>query len=173
MASLPVYRTYVGAARRASSRRGSTIVSEHATRPRHADARIVDVHRRRVARQGARCRAGPRKPRFVQRLQQVSGPATAKGVEDTALYVYVPLASRNEVGGAPRSSDRRRRRRVCTPPISERAERWPLALLATNTHDTKRSADVRARLGALSEMPEEWQRAVRRWRRLNDKHRSR
>ena len=52
-----------------------------------------------------------------------------------------------------------------------RAERWPAGLLATNTHDTKRSADVRARLGALTELPHEWERAVRRWRRLNAKHR--
>ncbi|MFL6157254.1 MAG: alpha/beta fold hydrolase, partial [Marmoricola sp.] len=80
---------------------------------------------------------------FVQRLQQVSGPATAKGVEDTALYVYVPVTSRDEVGAEPdqplagavgelHSANR------------HRAERWPLSLLATNTHDTKRSADVRA-----------------------------
>jgi (1->4)-alpha-D-glucan 1-alpha-D-glucosylmutase len=51
------------------------------------------------------------------------------------------------------------------------AERWPLGLLSTNTHDTKRSADIRARLDALSEIPQEWERAVRRWRRLNAKHR--
>src|SRR5205085_6326368 len=43
--------------------------------------------------------------------------------------------------------------------------------ICTNTHDTKRSADVRARLDALSEVPREWQRVVRRWRRLNAKHR--
>ena len=107
---------------------------------------------------------------FVQRLQQVSGPATAKGIEDTALYAYVPLVSRNEVGGAP---DR--------PLISAvdhlhetnraRAERWPRTLLATNTHDTKRSADVRSRLDVLTEMPNEWGRAIKRWRRLNQKHR--
>jgi (1->4)-alpha-D-glucan 1-alpha-D-glucosylmutase len=46
-----------------------------------------------------------------------------------------------------------------------------LSLLCTNTHDTKRSADVRARLDVLSEMPRDWQRAIRRWRRLNAKHR--
>jgi (1->4)-alpha-D-glucan 1-alpha-D-glucosylmutase len=108
--------------------------------------------------------------RFVQRWQQLTGPAAAKGVEDTALYVYVPLVSRNEVGGAP------------DHPLAHAAdelhalnrqqhERWPLGLRATNTHDTKRSADVRARLDALAEMPREWERAIRRWRRLNAKHR--
>jgi (1->4)-alpha-D-glucan 1-alpha-D-glucosylmutase len=107
---------------------------------------------------------------FAQRLQQLTGPATAKGVEDTALYVYVPLASRNEVGGGPdrpldtaiaRFHDRNTQRAAC----------WPHGLVTTDTHDAKRSADVRARLTALSEIPHEWQRAVRRWRRLNAKHR--
>ncbi|HJU65910.1 MAG TPA: hypothetical protein VJ596_09545 [Gemmatimonadaceae bacterium] len=103
---------------------------------------------------------------FVLRFQQTSGPATAKGVEDTALYRYVPLVSLNEVGGEP---DR---------PLDDavdllheanrlRAERWPLALVSTNTHDTKRSADVRARIDVLSEMPDEWARTVARWRRLH------
>lgn len=108
--------------------------------------------------------------RFAQRLQQVSGPAAAKGLEDTALYVYVPLVSRNEVGGTPdrplacavdRLHDANQRR----------AATWPHALISTNTHDTKRSADVRARLDALTELPQEWERAIRRWRRLNAKHR--
>ena len=107
---------------------------------------------------------------FVQRLQQLSGPAAAKGVEDTALYLYVPLVSRNEVGGAP------------DHPLTDAAAdlhamnyqqqgRWPLGLRCTNTHDTKRSADVRARLDALAQIPREWGRVVRRWRRLNAKHR--
>lgn len=108
--------------------------------------------------------------RFVQRLQQVTGPATAKGVEDTALYVYVPLVSRNEVGGAPEGTPENAVERLHHM-NARRAERWPLGLLATNTHDTKRSADIRARLDALSEIPHEWERAVRRWRRLNAKHR--
>jgi (1->4)-alpha-D-glucan 1-alpha-D-glucosylmutase len=107
---------------------------------------------------------------FAQRLQQVSGPATAKGVEDTALYLYVPLASRNEVGGAP---DRPLESAV--PRFHEanrrRAERHPLSLVATNTHDAKRSADARSRIQALSEIPHEWERSLRRWRRLTGKHR--
>jgi (1->4)-alpha-D-glucan 1-alpha-D-glucosylmutase len=107
---------------------------------------------------------------FVQRLQQVTGPATAKGVEDTALYVYVPLVSRNEVGGAPESTPEDAVERLHHM-NARHAEYWPLGLLATNTHDTKRSADIRARLEPLSEVPLEWERAVRRWRRLNAKHR--
>jgi (1->4)-alpha-D-glucan 1-alpha-D-glucosylmutase len=109
--------------------------------------------------------------RFVARFQQLSGPAMAKGVEDTALYVYVPLVSRNEVGGAP---DRPLEGAVerFHEMNQRRAKQWPLGLNATNTHDTKRSADVRARLDTLSECAMEWEQAVRRWRRLNARHRA-
>jgi (1->4)-alpha-D-glucan 1-alpha-D-glucosylmutase len=78
--------------------------------------------------------------------------------------VYAPLASRNEVGGDPGvpvagAVERLHRR------LAERAARHPRALNATNTHDTKRSADVRARLDALSENPASWERRLRQWRR--------
>lgn len=108
----------------------------------------------------------PLRDELVARLQQTSGPATAKGVEDTALYIYVPLASRNEVGGAPdrplaHAAEKLHARNA------ERSRDWPSALLAANTHDTKRSADVRSRLDALAAIPSEWARHVNRWRRLN------
>ena len=75
----------------------------------------------------------------------------AKGVEDTAFYRYVRLLALNDVGGDPgRFGDRRRRR--STPRNAERAERFPRNLLVTQTHDTKRSGDVRARIGALAGM---------------------
>jgi (1->4)-alpha-D-glucan 1-alpha-D-glucosylmutase len=93
----------------------------------------------------------------------------AKGVEDTALYNYFPLASRNEVGGEP---DRPLHDAVDRfhAANAERARDWPLALVATNTHDTKRSADLRARIDVLSEVPREWERYLARWRRLNRHH---
>ncbi|MGH7517472.1 MAG: malto-oligosyltrehalose synthase [Gemmatimonadales bacterium] len=115
-------------------------------------------------------REGPRR-RFVQRFQQVSGPATAKGVEDTAFYVYVPLLSRNEVGGDPEAP-------LADAPCAlhqasvHRAACWPAAMLAVTTHDTKRSADVRSRLDVLTELPEEWEESVYRWRRWNREHRA-
>lgn len=109
-------------------------------------------------------------PEFAQRLQQVSGPATAKGVEDTALYQYIPLASVNEVGGGPDRSLENAVSRFHANNV-ERVRQWPLAFTATNTHDTKRSADLRARLDVLSEIAPEWERSVKRWRRLNAKHR--
>jgi (1->4)-alpha-D-glucan 1-alpha-D-glucosylmutase len=92
------------------------------------------------------------------------GPAAAKGVEDTALYRDVRLVSRNEVGGDPGVAPigvEEFHRRV----RSMREGPWPL--VATTTHDTKRSEDVRARIAVLSELPEEWERRVRRWSRAN------
>jgi (1->4)-alpha-D-glucan 1-alpha-D-glucosylmutase len=103
---------------------------------------------------------------LVARIQQLSGPAMAKGVEDTAHYVYVPLVSRNEVGGTPGRplGDAHSRAHARN---TARAGDFPRALLATNTHDTKRSADLRARLDALTAQPDVWARHVSRWRRLN------
>ena len=108
---------------------------------------------------------------FVARFQQTSGPATAKGVEDTALYSYVPLAARNEVGGTPDREvvDASAHERLHARNVM-RARDWPNAMLATNTHDTKRSADLRARLDVLTALPDVWARHVSRWRRLNRPH---
>jgi (1->4)-alpha-D-glucan 1-alpha-D-glucosylmutase len=102
---------------------------------------------------------------FALRFQQLTSPVTAKGLEDTAFYRFYPLASLNEVGGEPaligvsleRFHERNR----------DRQESWPHSLSATSTHDTKRGEDTRARINVLSEMPEEWNRAVYRWRELN------
>ena len=102
---------------------------------------------------------------FVQRFQQCTGPIMAKGLEDTAFYVYNRLVSLNEVGGDPQTfgistADFHRQN-------AERLERWPYSMLATSTHDTKRSEDVRARINVLSEMPDAWRAAVTRWADLN------
>ena len=113
---------------------------------------------------------GATRAEFIRRFQQLTGPAAAKGLEDNALYVYVPLASRNEVGGAPDRPLDDAGARLHDANV-RRATRQPHALLCTTTHDTKRSADVRSRLDALSEWPNEWQRALHLWRRLNHKHR--
>jgi (1->4)-alpha-D-glucan 1-alpha-D-glucosylmutase len=102
---------------------------------------------------------------FVMRFQQLTGPVMAKGLEDTAFYRYAPLLSLNEVGGSPRqfgaSIARFHAKNVSNQDL------WPNALLATSTHDHKRSEDVRARLNALSEIPTQWYRAVRSWQQLN------
>jgi (1->4)-alpha-D-glucan 1-alpha-D-glucosylmutase len=102
---------------------------------------------------------------FVTRFQQTTGPVMAKGVEDTAFYRYNRLVSLNEVGGDPGRFglhvDEFHAGNV------KRALRFPRHLLTTQTHDAKRSADVRARIGALSWMPGEWRERVLRWRELN------
>jgi (1->4)-alpha-D-glucan 1-alpha-D-glucosylmutase len=101
--------------------------------------------------------------RCVQRFQQVSGPATAKGIEDTAFYAYAPLLSRNEVGGGPETPLSRAVEDFHRA-NAHRAERWPGTMVALTTHDTKRSADARARLDVLTELPEEWARRIELWR---------
>ena len=102
---------------------------------------------------------------FVMRFQQVTGPLMAKGFEDTTLYVYNRLLSLNDVGGDPdrfgvsvdEFHDFVRRRR----------ERWPHAMNASATHDTKRGEDARARINVLSELPDEWEKQLRSWSRIN------
>ncbi|HEX6966547.1 MAG TPA: hypothetical protein VF166_12160, partial [Gemmatimonadaceae bacterium] len=110
--------------------------------------------------------------RFIERFQQTCGPAAAKGVEDTALYRYVPLASLNEVGGEPDRPLADAVSRLHAANIARRAH-WPRTLLAVSTHDTKRSADVRARLDALSEIPERWMAHTARWHELHRAFRAR
>ncbi|HEY4596326.1 MAG TPA: malto-oligosyltrehalose synthase, partial [Thermoanaerobaculia bacterium] len=106
---------------------------------------------------------------LVMRFQQLTGPAMAKGVEDTAFYNFHRLIALNEVGGSPGDFGLSVE---AFHSLSVEAQRlWPRALLATSTHDTKRSEDVRARISLLSEMPEEWGTAVRRWIDHNARHR--
>ena len=106
---------------------------------------------------------------FVMRWQQLTGSIVAKGLEDTALYVYYPLLSLNEVGGRPSLSSIVSREEFYAL-MQERLRRWPHSLNATSTHDTKRSEDIRARLNVLSEMPEEWEQQVAKWAACNEKH---
>jgi len=107
---------------------------------------------------------------FVMRFQQMTGPIMAKGVEDTAFYVYNRFVSLNEVGGNPE--------RFGTPLDTfhgmnfERTKCWPYAMITTMTHDTKRSEDVRARLNVLSEIPDEWRECLNRWSRINKSKKS-
>ena len=103
---------------------------------------------------------------FVMRWQQFTGPIVAKGIEDTALYVYHPLLSLNEVGGDPRPSEASSGEELNVF-LEERQRHWPGSLDASTTHDTKRSEDVRARINVLSEIPDEWQARLKMWTNLN------
>ena len=102
---------------------------------------------------------------FIMRMQQFTGPLTAKGIEDTLFYVYNRFTSLNEVGGAPGEF---------ALPLADfhaynqhQQVHWPHNLNASSTHDTKRSEDVRSRLNVLSEMPEVWEKQVNAWKEMN------
>ncbi|HJS93371.1 MAG TPA: malto-oligosyltrehalose synthase [Solirubrobacteraceae bacterium] len=155
LASLPVYRTYVEA----------------------EAGRVTDDDRRAIAESGMDPDIASKlllettaAPGFVTRFQQTTPAIMAKGVEDTAFYRYGRLLALNDVGGDPS----RFGIDVSTfhAGNAERAERFPLNLLTTMTHDAKRSADVRARIGALASMPSEWQTHVERWFELTEDLRS-
>jgi (1->4)-alpha-D-glucan 1-alpha-D-glucosylmutase len=98
---------------------------------------------------------------FVARFQQLTGPAMAKGLEDTLFYTYNRFIALNEVGGDPSQFGTSLERFHEAAIESQR--HWPITMLATATHDTKRGEDVRARLALLSEQPDLWIAAVRRW----------
>jgi (1->4)-alpha-D-glucan 1-alpha-D-glucosylmutase len=107
---------------------------------------------------------------FAMRFQQFTGPVMAKGVEDTAFYLYNRLVSLNEVGGDPG------RFGVSVHQFHDFCrnlqQHWPHTMLATSTHDTKRSEDVRARLSLLSEIPKAWSDEVHYWASRNEKHKT-
>ena len=102
---------------------------------------------------------------FVLKFQQYTGPIMAKGMEDTAFYIFNRLAGLNEVGGEPQQFgigvDAFHQRN------QQRQRDWPATMLTTSSHDTKRSEDVRARMIAISEIPELWRRSLPRWRAVN------
>src|SRR3954451_17444608 len=149
-AALHVYRTYVEPA--------SGIVDDE---DRKESSGLPEDLRRVILLEGER---SAQLDEFVVRWQQTTGPVMAKGVEDTAFYRYFRLAALNEVGGNPGrfSLDPEGFHAVATA----RHEGHPLQLLASQTHDTKRAGDVRARIGALAGMHEQWAERVRRWREL-------
>ncbi len=102
---------------------------------------------------------------FVMRLQQLTGPLMAKGIEDTLFYVYNRLLSLNEVGGNPSQFG------IAVADFHEFNQKqqssWPHKMNATATHDTKRGEDARARINVLSEIPEEWEKQVKGWSEIN------
>lgn len=113
-------------------------------------------------------RHGQQEEDFVLRFQQFTGPVMAKGAEDTAFYCYNRLISLNEVGGDPGrfGMSTEEFHQVCR----EMQHDWPTTMLATSTHDSKRSEDVRARINLITEMPYQWLEAVERWARINQQH---
>ena len=170
VASFPVYRTYVAGCESSpeDARYLDWAVGLAKQSSQAADTSIFDFVRdvllalsaqgKDEAQRNAICA-------FAMKFQQYSAPVMAKAVEDTTFYQYNRLVSLNEVGGEPY--------RFGVSPAAfhrqnqERARRWPHTMLATSTHDNKRSEDVRARINVLSEMADEWNHALSRWSKLN------
>ena len=169
-ACMPVYRTYIRETPSDEDRtRIGEAVDEARRRASGVDGRLFDFVARVLLLDPPRYIRGElgNWQAFVMGWQQFTGRVMAKGVEDTAFYHYNRLISLNEVGGDPG-------RHGEFDPVAElhaRNERiardWPHTMNATSTHDTKRSEDVRARIHVLSEIPDVWEREVRRWSRIN------
>ncbi|MEJ8821118.1 malto-oligosyltrehalose synthase [Variovorax humicola] len=168
-ACLQVYRTYVIESPSAQDRHYiEEAVARALERSPEADASVFDFVRRTLLGEpvpDAAAELHARVLRFAIRFQQFSAPVTAKGVEDTAFYRYFPLCSLNEVGGEPGHFGMTVA--AFHEASTDRSLRWPHTMLATSTHDNKRSEDVRNRINVLSEMPATWRLALRRWREMN------
>jgi (1->4)-alpha-D-glucan 1-alpha-D-glucosylmutase len=145
LAGLPIYRTYVEPWSGRVAREDVRAIEAA------ADGRLADVLALRERGHDE----------LVTRFQQTSPPITAKGIEDTAFYRHLRLLALNEVGGDPArfglAVD------AFHAATAARAERFPRGLLVTQTHDTKRSGDVRARIGALSAVADEWAALAEGW----------
>lgn len=165
IAAVPVYRTYLS--ERGGSRTDRDVIEEAtaaALRHRPAHEEPVLAWLRDLLLAVCEGGAAAESVELALRLQQLTGPAMAKGLEDTAFYRHHRLVSLNEVGGTPDrfGGDPER----FHADALARAERAPRALLTTATHDTKRGEDVRARLHVLAQRARPWAACVRRWRRM-------
>ncbi|MGI8759509.1 MAG: malto-oligosyltrehalose synthase [Acidimicrobiales bacterium] len=167
IASFGVYRTYVGTdgkVTEADEAHLGAALSAAAERRPDLDPELFELLGRvlRGRLEGAEATS------LLLRFQQVTGPVMAKAVEDTAFYTYNRLVSLNEVGGDPGrfgvEVDDFHRAMAATQ------RGWPATMLASSTHDTKRSEDVRARISLLSEIPAAFAAAVARWSEMNARH---
>ncbi len=166
VAAFPVYRTYItsDSVTDEDTRYVDWAVAQAKKRSTDIETSIFDfVHDVLLLRAPARTPASW--VRFAMRFQQYTAPVMAKGLEDTAFYVYNRLVSLNEVGGDPRRFNATLG--AFHHLNQERAQHWPHTLISSTTHDTKRSEDVRARIDVISELAAQWQTLLVRWSRLN------
>ena len=170
VANFPVYRTYITEQQVSETDREYIDRAVNAVKRQSAasDTSVFDFVRDVLLVRKGEGQTGPYRHSVILcalKFQQLSSAVMAKGLEDTSFYRYNRLVSLNDVGGDPRVFG-------VTPAefhrkTQERAQAWPHTMLATSTHDSKRSEDVRARINVLSEVPVLWRRRVRRWRELN------
>lgn len=177
-ACLPVYRTYIrnfSISKRDREYLEWTLkVARQRTSPHEVSDAALDFLRRVLLLEPKPCADAQRKAwlQFVMQWQQFTSPVMAKGLEDTASYIYNCLISLNEVGG-----DSLREKPPYNVPdfhafSSSRLARWPHTMNSTSTHDTKRSEDVRARINVLSEFNRSWLPRLHRWSKWNQPHRA-
>jgi (1->4)-alpha-D-glucan 1-alpha-D-glucosylmutase len=167
VASFPVYRTYITSEK--VEKRDADFIKWAVSRARAGtsliDISVFDFIQRVLLLQDVAPEVLPRWLDFVMKVQQYTGPVMAKGLEDTSFYIYNRLLSLNEVGSNPRrfgmslsafhQNNQNRRRH------------WPLSMVNSSTHDSKRSEDVRARINVLTEMVPQWRKGLLRWNRFN------
>jgi (1->4)-alpha-D-glucan 1-alpha-D-glucosylmutase len=172
VAGFPIYRTYIELESDDADSADQRALTAAVKQARHWGSEIDPsafdfLHRLLSGRLTRQPRSGFNRAsvlRLAMKLQQYSGPVMAKGLEDTAFYRYNRFIALNEVGGAPRRFGLDAE--AFHAANIERARRWPAAMLATATHDTKRGEDTRARLAALADLPEAWAEQVPPWSRL-------
>ncbi|MGB7931743.1 MAG: malto-oligosyltrehalose synthase [Gammaproteobacteria bacterium] len=169
-ARFPVYRTYITSRRiREEDRRYvHWAIAKAKKHTPAADVAIFDfIHDMLVLARLDEYRANIQRRiiQFALRFQQYTAPVMAKGMEDTAFYVYNRLVSLNDVGFDPRVFG-------ISPNAFHHGNRqrladWPSAMVTTSTHDSKRGEDVRARINVLSELADQWRVHLGRWNRIN------
>ena len=168
--AMPVYRTYIRPGAGVADPRDITLIEGTV---RDATDRRPDIESRLFDFVGDILSLrveGEREHELAARFQQLTGAVMAKGVEDTAFYRYHRLVSLNEVGGDPGTFGTTVD--AFHAANADRLAHWPDTMLATTTHDTKRSEDTRLRIHLLSEIPERWRAAVSRWSGMLAHHQS-
>jgi (1->4)-alpha-D-glucan 1-alpha-D-glucosylmutase len=167
-AGMPVYRTYVVDSASEEDRRFvDWAIAQARRRTAIADTSVFDFLRACLLGEPAEGSAADALlpvRRFAWRFQQFCAPLAAKGVEDCVFYRYLQLVSLNEVGGDPTAQGLTLA--AFHGASSDRMARWPHTMLATSTHDNKRSEDVRNRIAVLSERPALWRLGLMRWHQL-------
>ncbi len=170
IACFPVYRTYVdgGAPSETDDRYIRWAVAGAMKYEQEVDKSVFEFLEQlltgRLAQRGVSEFSKRSAIHCAMKAQQLSGPVMAKGLEDTALYRYNRLIALNEVGGSPEQFGLSVA--AFHKENQHRAEKWPDTMLATSTHDVKHGEDARARVAALSLIPEEWVARVPAWSRI-------
>ncbi len=164
-AALPVYRTYLTPDALPASAVDEKIVEDATAAARTLATGVESEVFEFLESVLTKELSGSLEDDFIARWQQLAPAVMAKGAEDTTFYLYDRLVSCNEVGSQPSHFG------ISTEKfhqfLSHLHSRWPASLLATSTHDNKRSEDVRARISVLTEVPERWSAALTRWSILN------